>query len=153
MLKLNLRSMLSTSSTRKVLRSRWPFHDLGVTNLSHSIWSIAHFLASEEDEEALEYLLRAIAEYFLSLSGENPDTKRAICDNSCAIFNTIENVFPLATGLSSCAHFAGKNLRNWGAHLIEYVSIKDAEDGARSLQSITSEDHLLVACGKLIEKC
>ena len=86
----------------------------------------------------------ALLVIIFSLARETLDAKCTICDNFCTIFNA-SRFFLLFSRLNYYCHFTGGNLRNWGAHLIEDMSIKDIEDDARALQSVTSTQRSL-AC-------
>ena len=93
MLKLKLKLILACDSTHKVLWNLWPLHVLGVIDCFHTFWPIAYLFTNREDEASYEYPLRSVTEYFYYLTGETPDVRLTICDNSNAIFNAFKNFF------------------------------------------------------------
>ena len=75
--------------THKVLWNRWPFHVLGVIDLFHSFYHVAYLFTNMEGEESYQHLLRAVSDYYYSLTGEAPNVKYSMSDNSWAIFNAM----------------------------------------------------------------
>ena len=110
MLKLKLKLILACDSTRKVSWNRWRLHVLGVVDCLHTFWPIAYLFTNREDAASHELLLRSVTEHFYHLTGETPDVKFTISDNSSAIFNAFKKVFPSAFNINCYFHFMCKNL-------------------------------------------
>ena len=143
---------MACDSAHRVLWNRWSLHVLGVVGPFHSFWPIVHLLVSKEDEDSCACLLRSVTEHCFSLTGETPDLKFTIFDDSDATLNAFKKLFLSALHLYCCYHAMGKNLEKLGPLSREAMGVDNSIKGVKNTQSNNVNKHFDVAIGKVLAK-